>query len=152
MRSRITRDMLENAASFISERILGHEHSRAMGGYHIGTYENLVYSEPGSTAERTILRGETRRDMHNQISAMLEGFYQKRKHDKAVFVPIIAELWCASEEAEKTTSMKRYKDFRAAGEASGRLAATLLTLRRIYGESEVDAWYRAAMAYRQNAK
>jgi hypothetical protein len=161
MRSRISRDMLENAASALSERIVGHEHSHAMGGFHIGTYENLVYSDPGCTSEWSIFGGSTKRETFGMIHAALDAFYQKRKHDKAVFVPIIAALWCESHNAEADVSKTafwysklddREACVRAAGDASGRFAATLLTLRRIYGDSEVESWYRDAMAKRECLK
>lgn len=155
--NRITGAMLEERANGISLDILGHEHSHGMGGFHIGTYESLVYSDPGSTGESTIVpSGNTKRETYERLSAMLQGFYQQRRHKKSDFVPILAQLWCESNAAERDipaahplTDDLRAEALRSAGYAAGKLAATMLTLRRVFGETETERWYADAMQRRE---
>jgi hypothetical protein len=131
------------------------------GGYSLRSAYGqwgVSYSDVGETSEWSVSGLGTLRETVNFLRAASEGIAQKRKRDKEMFVPLIAEAWCDSRNAECEVNetkpyyidpARREEAIRAAGEAGGILRSLLLTLRRIYGDREIDSWYRDAVTKRE---
>ena len=73
--------MLRGIADHFSERIVGHTLTRETGGYGIGCYGQLVYSDPGSSGEWSIFQGRDTRETYNMIAAGLDALYELKKRN-----------------------------------------------------------------------